>query len=101
MSWLATLLAAAGIGTSLYGANKASKDLAGTNAANARAAEEGDRKAWINYLLQRGLYAGADTQYGQIPGMKPGAWVNQKLPLGATLRSPAPQFSGSLVRRRM
>ena len=83
--WPLLIASAIGAGTSLYGANKQSKDQARANAENTAAIKEADQSAWQNYLMQRGIYAG-NAPTGTIPGMQPGAAVNTKLPLWATVK---------------
>lgn len=82
LPWITT---ATGIATSLYGANKQSKDIASTTSENRTAAEEADRRAWANYLLQRGLTTAENTPVGTISGRPAGSAVNTRLPLWMNL----------------
>lgn len=103
-TWVAVAIgggAVLGTGAALIGANKQSKDQAGSDAANRAAIAKSDQNAWINYLIQRGLYApGAAT--GTIPGAQPGSAQNTKLPLWAQMSftQPASPAGTSMVRRR-
>lgn len=96
LPWLAAaapaLLGAAGIGASLIGANKQSKDQAAADAQNRAAAAESDRVAWQRYLMQRGLYAGPNVATGEIPAYAQS--VNSRLPLwaNATFKTSAPTW---------
>lgn len=100
MMWVAIGTTAAGIGTNLYGANKQAKTQARTDDQNRAAIEKADQSAWNNYLLQRGLYGG-NAPTGTIPGMQPGAAVNARLPLWATMSFPQQgTTAGSVVRRK-
>lgn len=101
-TWAATSLAV-GTGLTLYGANAQKKAQAGADNANRYAAEQADLRSWRNYLAQRGVYAPTAAQ-GEIPGARPGAPVNTRLPFWATLNTTPSRgitgFQGSLVRRR-
>lgn len=86
MAWVAVGTAVLGTGTALYGQSQQRKAQNQANDQNRAAIEQADRGAWNNYLMQRGIY-GADAPTGTIPGMTPGAAVNTRLPLWATVRS--------------
>ena len=91
MAWVAVGTAAAGIGASLYGANKQAKDTAGANNANIAAQQESERQNWLRYLMTRGVNPGANTQSGEVPGFAPGAPMNTKLPLWMKVMVPPQQ----------
>lgn len=82
MPWLIpAVTAVAGIGTSLYGANKQAKANQAAQAENARLQEQQNAQAWANYLMTRGVNPAGATS-GQIPA-NPQA-INARLPLWAT-----------------
>jgi len=86
MLWVGIGTAVVSAGTSLYGANKQSKDNKAAQAQNAALQGEQNQSAWASYLMSRGVNpAGAQT--GQLP-TNPQA-INAKLPLWASVkRSP-------------
>lgn len=94
------IAAAAGIGASLYGANKQSKAQDAANAANTAAVKESDLNQWKSYLMQRGLNPAGVTQFGQVPTNAPA--MNTKLPLWAnmTFTTPRAPAGTSMVRRK-
>ena len=94
---LATLATgAAGIGASIYGANKQAKAVKAASAENAAAQDRQNASAWANYLMTRGVNpAGAQT--GQIPA-NPQA-INAKLPLWATANFRRPGAQPRWVKR--
>lgn len=80
-TWVAVGVGVAGVATSMYGANKQSKDNKAAQAQNAALQEQQNAQAWANYLMTRGVNPnGAAT--GQIP-TNPQA-INSRLPLWAT-----------------
>ncbi len=85
VGWAAVGVGIAGIGTSLYGANKQRQAQEDANRENRAAIEGADRSAWNSYLMQRGIY-GNNAATGTIPGMQPGGATNTRLPLWANLR---------------
>lgn len=91
--------AVVGAGTSLYGSNKQAKANAATNAANAKAvsdtnatnkamADEANKLAWAQWLLQRGINPGSSVTPGVIP-QGTGA-VNTRMPAWATVKRVVP-----------
>lgn len=95
---IAVGVGAIGTGLSAYGANQQRQDAKGANAANQAAIAKQDQDQWNSYLLQRGLYGGGSTPYGQIPtNAQP---VNSRLPLWATLTTGASQPGALVVRRK-
>jgi hypothetical protein len=93
VSWIAVGTTVAGLGASLYGANKQSKDQKASDASNRAAVQESDLNSWRGYLMQRGLNPSGVTTFGQIPANAPA--VNTRLPLWAT----SPNQPRRLVRR--
>lgn len=81
MMWVGIGSAVLGAGTSLYGANKQSKDNRAAQAENARLQEQQNAAAWANYLMQRGLNPNGATT-GQIP--QNAQAINTRLPLWAS-----------------
>lgn len=78
--------AVAGVGASLYGANKASKDAKAAQSANADLQTQQNNSAWQSYLMSRGINPqGAPA--GVIPSGPP---INARLPLWATANFKVP-----------
>lgn len=99
MAWVKGATAVAGIGASLYGANKQSQDTRAANEANIAAQKESERQNWLRYLLTRGVQADPSTASGAVPTSYRA--VNTKLPLWANVVTPqsaapgaAPQAGG-------
>lgn len=77
----AGITAGAGLLTSLYGANKQSKDDAHTRDLNYLNQKEAERQNWANWLASRGVAPGPEVQTGVIPGTVTGQAINTRLPL--------------------
>lgn len=77
-----------GTGLSMYGANKQAQDTRHTQDLNMAAQKESERQNWLRYLNTRGINAAPGTQTGELPGFAPGAALNTRLPLWATLTLP-------------
>lgn len=75
MAWVAVGTTVAGIGTSLYSANKMSKDMKGANNANLTQQELDRQENERRYMLSRGV-----TSDGGV--------VNTRLPLWASIARP-------------
>lgn len=70
-AWAAVGVGVAGIGASMYGANKNAKAQAAANAANVQAQEDANRIAYEQWLMTRGVGRNGEP-------------VNTRLPLWAT-----------------
>ena len=86
-----TLIAAAGVGTEIYGASQQGSASNAANAANQANVTQANNESWTNYLMARGLNPGGTVPFGTIPTNA--AAVNTKLPLWATVNVPT-QFAG-------
>lgn len=96
MMWVGIGSLAVGAGTTIYGANKQSKDNKAAQAQNAELQDKQNAAAWANYLMQRGLNPnGAVT--GQIPTS--GQAINTKLPLWASANFAAPGAKSRWVKK--
>lgn len=86
MTWAGTAVAVAGLGASMYGANKSAKATAKANAQNIAANQESDRLNFQQWLMSRGI--GTNGQP-----------VNTKLPfwMGARVRYPSAGGAGRIV----
>lgn len=84
-AWAAVGIGAAGIGTSLYGANKQSKDTAHAQDLNLAAQKESERQNWLHFLMQRGINPDPNTPNGVVPGVPTGGAMNTRLPLWANI----------------
>lgn len=87
--WGVALVAAAGTGAAIYGANKQAKAQAAAskeqNAANAQNTQATNDYNWANYLMTRGVAPMRGTvSAGELPGPENTRVVNTKLPLWAT-----------------
>lgn len=96
-TWAAIVVGVAGVGTSLYGANKQNKAQQAAVAQNNASQDKNNASAWASYLLSRGVNPNG-VATGEIP-INPTA-VNSRLPLWANVQrtrgaSPGFRLSGA------
>lgn len=91
MAWVAVGTAVLGAGTSLYGANKQSKDNKAAADQNARLQREQNNASWANWLMTRGVAPTSGVEAGVMPTAGNFNAVNTRLPLWATMTMPTEQ----------
>lgn len=88
MPWIPIAATALGIGASLYGANKQSKDNASAQAQNAALQKEQNNAQWANWLMSRGIAPTTPVDAGVMPTEGNFRAVNTRLPIWATMTRP-------------
>lgn len=97
---LALSAAAAGVGATLYGANKQAK--ANQSAQNANIAQQDKQNdaAWTAWLMSKGVQPTSSVTYGTMPAAGASKAVNTRLPLWANVNfsTSSPGTSGGGIR---
>lgn len=94
MPWLIPVATAvAGIGASLYGANKQSQDTKSAQDQNAALTQQQNNSAWTSWLLSKGVQPTTPVAAGTMPTAGNSTAVNTRLPLWANVQLPAPRVA--------